>query len=108
MTLLTADGTIAGYAYWFQWSGQAYDAPRPGGGYDSIYPDIRVLVQDSNGEASVVAFAAAELLPGASKSTVAGRFSFTVTIRTAEQMTYSGTTYVWAASLSAVLTVTSR
>ena len=41
VTLRTAAGEVVGYAYWFQWQGQAYDAPR-GAGVDGIYPDIQI------------------------------------------------------------------
>ena len=46
MTIKSGGGDTLGYAYWFQWAGQAYDAPKPGVGTDSIYPDIRLLIND--------------------------------------------------------------
>lgn len=108
VTVRSSGGDLFGYAYWFQWAGQAYDAPRPGGGYDSIYPDIRVLINDPTEGGGSIDFSASELAPGLSRTKAVGRLEFTVTFTSAERMTYNGGTYVWGSTLAATLTVRIR
>lgn len=105
VTVTTPDGAVVGYAYWFQWSGQAYDEFRSGIGTDSFYPNIRVLVAEVGGSSTSIDFAAAELSAGASRSIATGRLTFVVTIGSAEQRSYGGGTYVWGSSLTATLGV---
>lgn len=107
VTLRTAAGEIVGYAYWFQWQGQAYDAPR-GAGFDGIYPDIRVLVNDAASGTATIALAASEMSPGVSRTITTERLRFTVTFTGAEQTNFQGATYVWESSLAATLTVEPR
>jgi hypothetical protein len=104
VTIHSSGGDILGYAYWFQWAGQAFDAPH-GGGTDSLYPDIRVLVTTTGSSGTSIDFAASELAPGLSRSRTVGNLAFTVTVTSAERTTYSGGTYVWGSSLAATLTV---
>lgn len=105
VTVTAADGSVAGYAYWFQWTGQAYDEVRSGVGTDSFYPNIRVLVAEVGGSSTSIDFGAGELAAGVSRSVVTGRLTFVVTIGSAEQRSYAGGTYVWGSSLSATLGV---
>ncbi len=107
VTLKTTAGEVVGYAYWFQWQGQAYDVPR-GGGFDGIYPDIRVLVNDVSSGTVTIALAASEMSPGVTRSVTTDRFRFTVTLTGAEQTTFQGATYVWESSLAATLAVEVR
>jgi len=107
--IITATGgAVAGYAYWFQWSGNAYDEFRPGVGQDSFYPVIRVLVADAEGPQSSIDIAAGEIAPGVSRSIEVGRLSFVVTFTSAELRTFGGATYVWGSSLAATLNVSLR
>ena len=105
VTITATDGSVVGYAYWFQWSGQAYDEFRAGIGTDSFYPSIRVLVAESGGSSTSIDFAAGELAAGVSRSIATGRLTFVVTIGSAEQRTFAGGTYVWGSSLTATLAV---
>ena len=94
VTIVDTSGSIVGYAYWFQWAGQAYDTTH-NGAFDSMYPDIRVLVDDVAGGQSSIDFSAGELVPGATRTRAVGRLEFTVTISSAQQTGVRRGIYAW-------------
>jgi hypothetical protein len=97
-------GAAVAYVYWFRWNGQAFVDP----GRGDMFPDIQVGVADAAGGQGTIGFTAAEASAGASKSTAAGRFTFTVTITNAPTTTFGGGLYVWGSDLRATVTVAVR
>lgn len=109
VTVRDTAGNAVGYAYFFTWSGSAFQAPRPDGGTDNLYPDIRILVSDAaSGGTSAIAFSAGSIVPGNSSSVAIGRLVFTVTITNSEPTTLQGGLYVYGSSLRATLSASLR
>jgi hypothetical protein len=107
VTVRSTSGEVVGYAYWFQWAGQAYDAPHDGS-YDSMYPDIKVLINDPQAGTASIDLVATELGPGVSRTASIGRLTFTVTFEAVSFTTYQGKTFFWERGLQATLTVRVR
>jgi hypothetical protein len=107
VTIKKTDGNPVGYAYFYSWTGQAYNtSPK-----SSAAPSINILVSsladlsdtNSPSQQGSISFLATEMLPGASRSARVGGLEFKVTILEATQVNLNGGTYFDMGSVKAQL-----
>ncbi len=70
VTIRRTDGSIAGYVYFYAWTGQAYNI-----GKSSGFPTIDLLISDGH-EQGKIQFDASEAEPGVLHSVTAGKLKF--------------------------------
>ncbi|MBI2764466.1 MAG: hypothetical protein HYX53_00995 [Chloroflexi bacterium] len=104
LVITATDGATVGYAYFFSYSGDAFDAAG-----DTLYPNLRVLLNDANSTATgAITISAGEFATGMSRSGSIGRLDFTLTITGGSTAELNGQTYIAGNSVGAALSVSLR